>query len=248
MENFDNSGLSRRALTRKRMSLRTALALPRYGLLHFLQLGARASRINPGTISRMRPLHLFSCMLRDPSTTGALLPSSPFLAKAMAEASSGSGTVVELGAGTGAITRALLAKHGAPHLIAVEINPELALGLKKRFPELDVRQAPAQDVLAGLQTNKKLVVVSSLPFRSLPAEVSAELQASLVATLERHAGSWLVQFTYQPRKPFEAPVGFRWQHHGMVWRNVPPAGVWVLRRSDEQVFRGESRAVSRSLG
>jgi phosphatidylethanolamine/phosphatidyl-N-methylethanolamine N-methyltransferase len=233
MDNFDNSGLSRRALIRKRMSLRTAaLALPKNGLLHFLRLGGAAPRIKPGATSRMRPLHLFSCMLRDPSTTGALLPSSSFLAKAMAEASSGAGAIVELGAGTGAITRALLVRHGAPPLIAVEINPELALGLKKRFPKLDVRQARAQDVLAGLQTNKKLVVVSSLPFRSLPAEVSAELQASLVATLKGHADSWLVQFTYQPRKPFEAPVGFRWEHRGMVWRNVPPAGVWVLRRAD----------------
>jgi phosphatidylethanolamine/phosphatidyl-N-methylethanolamine N-methyltransferase len=156
----------------------------------------------------------------------------------MAEASSGAGTVVELGAGTGAITQALLAKHGAQHLVAVEINPDLALDLKKRFPGLDVRQAPAQDVLAGLQTNQKLVVVSSLPFRSLPAEVSAELQTSLVAILERHEGSWLVQYTYQPREPFDAPVGFRWEHQCMVWRNLPPAGVWVLRRSDEQVFLG----------
>jgi phosphatidylethanolamine/phosphatidyl-N-methylethanolamine N-methyltransferase len=135
----------------------------------------------------------------------------------MAKASSGAGAVVELGAGTGAITQALLAKHGAARLVAVEINPDFALNLKKRYPELDVRQATAQEVLAGLQMHETRVLVSSLPFRSLSDEVSAELQANLVATLERHEGSWLVQYIYQPRKPFDAPAGFSWEQpwHGL---------------------------------
>ena len=41
----------------------------------------------------------------------------------------------------------------------------------------------------------------------------------------------LVQYTYQPRAPFEPGAnGLRWKHVATVWRNAPPAGVWTLQR------------------
>ena len=54
--------------------------------------------------------------------------------------------------------------------------------------------------------------------------------ASIERFLHRVPGSRLVQFTYLPRAPFEASPDFQWQRADWVWRNAPPAGVWVLQR------------------
>jgi phospholipid N-methyltransferase len=173
-------------------------------------------------------------MLRNPLNTGAILPSSRHLAEAMARAAGSARHVVELGAGTGPVTQALMAALPAASLVAVELQGELAARLRTRFPGLDVRQAPASVVLDSLNTpaeNGGLVaVVSSLPFRSLPAQVCKETIASVCRFLLRHPDSLFVQFTYQPRAPFQAPGGFAWARVDVVWRNAPPAGVWVMRQ------------------
>jgi phosphatidylethanolamine/phosphatidyl-N-methylethanolamine N-methyltransferase len=53
--------------------------------------------------------------------------------------------------------------------------------------------------------------------------------ASIEQFLRRIPGSKLVQFTYQPRPPFQASADFQWRKTCSVWRNAPPAGVWVLQ-------------------
>jgi len=181
------------------------------------------------------PVQLFVAMLGNPAVTGSLLPSSSHLANCMANAAIGSDLVIELGAGTGPMTRALLRL--APHtpLIAVEIQPSLARMLKKRHPSVDVRLAPAKEVLDALHdTPGKVTVLSSLPFRSLPRDVAAETVESLCRFLSASPSRKLVQFTYQPRIPFEAPSNLRWKRTAIIWKNPPPAGVWELRTDLEK--------------
>jgi len=74
------------------------------------------------------------------------------------------------------------------------------------------------------------VVVSSLPFRSLPQPLRRETVDALLGFLAEHPARRLVQYTYQPRAPFELPQdsALRWRLREVVWRNLPPAGVWVL--------------------
>lgn len=166
-----------------------------------------------------------------PAMIGALLPSSRALARAMAHAAEGAELIVELGAGTGAVTEALCRQHPHVPMVAVELQAELAEHLAARFPDVDVRAEPAHKVLRGLQAAKpRVVVVSSLPFRSLPRrwrdQSSQAIEQFLLADARRH----LVQYTYQPRAPFDLQHGeaLRWQKRGVVWRNAPPAWVWVL--------------------
>ena len=139
--------------------------------------------------------------------------------------------VVELGAGTGPVTHAVMRLLPQASLVAVELQPALVTHLRKRFPVADIREACAQAVLdeSGYPANEAVAVISSLPFRSLPAEVVHNVIDSITRFLSRHPGSCLVQFTYQPRAPFTAPLGFYWTRADWVWRNTPPAGVWVLR-------------------
>jgi phospholipid N-methyltransferase len=168
-------------------------------------------------------------LLRTPALTGAFASSSRYLALAMVRAAGEVRHVVELGAGTGPVTKELRRSLPDASLVAVEMQPRLAQQLRNKFSGLDVRQDLAQVVLDGLVYPDPVAVVSSLPFRSLPQDMREVTIASIERFLRRVPGSRLVQFTYQPRAPFEASVDFRWHKVCSVWRNAPPAGVWVLQ-------------------
>ncbi len=167
-----------------------------------------------------------------PRGTGAACPSSRHLARTMAReaARAGSGLIVELGAGTGAVTRALLAQGIAPdRLVVVERSALLAAHLREKFPDVCVVQGDAARLGAsfahlGLDPSEVTAVISSLPLRSLPAATVARIGLELDRLLAE--GTLFVQFTYSLRAE---EVG--WGHTARcvrsrtVWRNVPPARV-----------------------
>lgn len=166
-----------------------------------------------------------------PTMVGAIWPSSRHLAQAMAEGADGARRILELGAGTGAITEALCERHPHTPTTVVELQPELAEQLRERFAGMTVLQAPAHEVLeAWPEGEEPVVVVSSLPFRSLPPRwrdgTSRAIEHFLRAQPERR----LIQYTYQPRAPFDLQLGggLVWRKRTVVWRNAPPAWVWEL--------------------
>jgi phospholipid N-methyltransferase len=59
--------------------------------------------------------------------------------------------------------------------------------------------------------------------------VHAQTRDAILGCLARHPGSWLVQFTYQPRAPFDEGAGWHWRRGRTVVANIPPATVWTLR-------------------
>jgi len=166
-----------------------------------------------------------------PSTVGAILPSSRRLAETMARAASGAQELVELGAGTGAITAALRRRHPDVPLLAVELEPVLARQLRERFPTVQVHAAAADEVLAdagGLPD--RTVLVSSLPFRSLPPWLRLRSSLAIERFLAGRPGRRLVQYSYLPREPFQLRHAeqLRWRRLAAVWGNAPPAWVWEL--------------------
>ena len=170
----------------------------------------------------------------NPAIVGAVCPSSRWLAAAMADAAQGAQLLVELGAGTGAITEALLAQHPQVPLLAVELQPELADLLQQRFAGIEVRCAGAHDVLSELheQSPPQTVLVSSLPFQSLPAPWRETTVLAIATFLRADKLRRLVQYTYGQKAPFElaADSELRWRRVGRVWRNAPPASLWSLQR------------------
>ena len=179
--------------------------------------------------------------LRNPFSMGAVVPSGRLLSEAMArttlaEMGGRDGHVVELGAGTGEVTKALLAA-GIPadRLALVEREPELASFLRRHFTgpkivEGDAARLPK--ILAEQGIGSVSAVVSSLPLLSLPAEVVRGIVHGVFEALPR--GAALVQFTYGPSQPVPRAliqelrlVGARGPR---IWRNVPPAVVWTFRR------------------
>jgi phospholipid N-methyltransferase len=111
---------------------------------------------------------------RHPRQVGAVLPTSRRAVRDMLDLAEleQARLVVELGAGTGVHTTALLERMG-PHaeLIAFEIDPRLADQLQRKLPDprLRVVAGSAEDVPEVLAGRRPQVVVSALPFTSLPA-------------------------------------------------------------------------------
>lgn len=182
--------------------------------------------------------------LKTPAMIGAIVPSSRRLSAFMARRAAGAGVLVELGAGTGTITAELVRQHPDVPLILFEQSPALAAALHRRFPSAtiiaDCFHARA-DLLADLAEDA--VFVSSLPFRSLPAQITTPTIACLHALLQDAPRRRLIQFTYQPRAPFAAPPGLAWRRCATVWRNAPPAGVWELAMPDGNAGSAESMAM-----
>lgn len=184
-----------------------------------------------------------------PAHMGALAPSSRRLADAMAEEAGRARCMIELGAGTGAITAALREHHPCMPMLAVELQPTLADALQGRWDGVEVRCGAAHHILRheAPRLPGETVVVSSLPLRSLPAPLRAVTIDALCAFVGAHPARRLVQYTYQPRAPFSLPGGspLRWQRRRRVWRNLPPADVWVLERSPPSPLAGACASVSR---
>ena len=99
--------------------------------------------------------HFIGAWFRNPLQTGALWPSGQVLACAMVRCVDPDrpGPVVELGAGTEAITQALLARGLAPQrLVAIEKDPVLCRMLVLRFPEATVLRGDVVELDALLAT------------------------------------------------------------------------------------------------
>lgn len=193
--------------------------------------------------------------LKSPLTVASVTPSSPQLANAMAKClPSKDGLVVELGGGTGPITRALLTQVQRPEdLVVVERDAHFAEFLEKRFPGVTVINGDAAQLhtlLKNAQLDKPVRgVVSGLPLLSM----SAQTQRNIVGQATSVAGKngCFIQFSYglssPMKKSIEVELGLEALCTAHVWRNVPPAKVWVYKQkvSGDETKRAEQRSVER---
>lgn len=175
-------------------------------------------------------LEFFLSYLKNPSLIGAVLPSTPHLANALARQALGARFIVELGAGTGAVTKELRATFPNLPMVLVEQDKSLAEGLSQRFGRCKVVAECLHEnpqVLQDLPADS--VLVSSLPFRSMAADIRNPTLNLICQFLLEKTGRKLVQFTYGVRPPFE-PTDTRlaWRHEEVVLRNLPPASIWTL--------------------
>jgi phosphatidylethanolamine/phosphatidyl-N-methylethanolamine N-methyltransferase len=144
----------------------------------------------------------------------------------------GTGLVVELGAGTGTVTQALL-DHGiqADRLLIVERSAALATHLRSRFPQLRIIQGDAGNLGDFLPADMPIdAVVSSVPLRSLPYAESRAIVEHRRAVLP--VGTLIVQFTYALSGPLRHLTnGFIQLASEITWLNFPAARVVALELS-----------------
>jgi phosphatidylethanolamine/phosphatidyl-N-methylethanolamine N-methyltransferase len=179
----------------------------------------------------------FKRLLKNPVSMGAVVPSSLALANFICRHVKWAPGefVVELGAGTGRFTQALI-NHGLPEaqLIAVELDPELAQYLRQKFPKLTVIEGDAtqvENLLPDHIRGKVRTVLSGIPMVNMPKEVlSAIVQSSFAALIEQGV---FLQFTYGPMSPLPArSLGLEKKRLGHILFNFPPATVWSYKRAN----------------
>jgi phosphatidylethanolamine/phosphatidyl-N-methylethanolamine N-methyltransferase len=177
--------------------------------------------------------------LKNPMKIGTVAPSSPELASAMARqippgVAQGDGYVVELGGGTGPVTRAIL-EAGVPpdRLIVIERDPILHKHLSERYPDVRVLLGDAvhlQQLLRREGVAPVRAVVSSLPLLVMKKAIQHRIGAQIFAVLEPDAP--LIQFTYGLFSPLKnrRRLGVSGGVKDRVLQNIPPASVWLYRR------------------
>jgi phosphatidylethanolamine/phosphatidyl-N-methylethanolamine N-methyltransferase len=172
-----------------------------------------------------------------PRQTASIVPSSPHLGRMMAsQIDPEGGPVMELGGGTGALTRQILAT-GLPRdqLEVVEINGHFARELRIAFPGVHILETPAEMVseYAAGGTGGYQAIISGLPLLAMSASQQHAILAEAFRLLA--PGGALIQFTYSPRSPFRREVvealDLSVAKVGSILRNVPPATVFRIARN-----------------
>jgi len=172
--------------------------------------------------------------IEKPLSTGAVMPSSRGLARAMARYvdPQSVGPVIELGPGTGPVTEALV-KHGVDpsRLVLVEFNPDFCRLLRARYPSATVVQGDAYRLKRLLEIYVRepaAAVVSGLPLVTKPLRTRLRLISDAMTLLAE--GAPFVQFTYAMLPPIPKGLsGVRAEASELIWMNLPPARVWVYR-------------------
>jgi phosphatidylethanolamine/phosphatidyl-N-methylethanolamine N-methyltransferase len=194
------------------------------------------------TLHQKKPLRLddgvrfLQSWFQRPLTTGAVAPSGPALAKAMAAQVelNTPGPVIELGPGTGAVTEALIARGLDPaRLVLVEFNGEFCHLMARRYPKATVVHGDAYTLTRTLRhqlTEPAAAVVSSLPLFTKPLPQRLTLLDAAFRLM--HRGAPFIQFTYAVVPPIPKEAGhYTATVTPRIWLNVPPARVWVYRRA-----------------
>lgn len=171
--------------------------------------------------------------LANPLQMGSIVPSSPDLGRRIAALvdRGPDEVVVELGAGTGAVTRALLAG-GVPaeRLVVVEIVPEMAQHLTRTLPGVTVIEGDAFALREALPTamhGKVGTAICGIPLVLLPIEQ----QRRFVNAVEAVApGRGFLLYTYCVTSPLPwKALGLTARREAFTPFNLPPASVWRYR-------------------
>ncbi|WP_368517968.1 class I SAM-dependent methyltransferase [Rhizobium sp.] len=189
----------------------------------------------------------FRAWLSAPLRVASITPSGRALSSLMtAEISAETGTVIELGPGTGVFTEALLQRGVAEeNLVLVEYGAEFANQLSDRFPAAKtVRMDASQLRKLPLHASAPVgAVVSGLPLLSMPLRKVLAILEGAFSHL-RHGGAFY-QFTYGPRCPIARPLldrlGLKATYVGRTLANIPPAAVYrITRRRPRQGVRSDA--------
>lgn len=141
------------------------------------------------------------------------------------------GVVVELGPGTGAVTRAILERGTAEEdMMLIESDPEFAALLRSAYPRARITEGDAFTFAALLGETRGLrAIVSGLPVMGETEERKQGLLADAMDVLA--PGMPFVQFTYSARPPLPPLDGVHVRRAATVWENIWPMRIWVYRRS-----------------
>lgn len=174
----------------------------------------------------------FQAFMKSPMVVASVVPSSGFLKRRIVEAAclDEAAVVVELGAGTGGTTRALLAAMRADgRLIAIERTEDFVPGLEAiEDPRLELVHGCASSVaeeIARLGHDGADVIVSGIPFSTMPEALSADIVEAIHGVLK--PGGRFVAYQFSDRvADYTSPV-MGTPSVEREFLNVPPMRVYT---------------------
>ena len=180
-------------------------------------------------------IEFLQAFLKNPTKVGSIAPSSPELALKMLEGiePSPESVVIELGVGTGAITKFIqdIVSDDRSYL-GIELDSSLVRMLRKNFPEMNIVCGNATETESIHQRSglgKVGYIVCCLPFVSLPAEVRNGVLDEVDKFMQQGCEFRTLQYAhgyYLPsavkfRKLMRDRYG-RERRSSLVVKNVPP--------------------------
>jgi phosphatidylethanolamine/phosphatidyl-N-methylethanolamine N-methyltransferase len=181
-------------------------------------------------------LSFFQAWMASPSRVGAVAPSGTALAELItSEITTATGSILELGPGTGVFTYQLL-KRGIRQrdLTLVEYGSDFMRLLQIRFPGarvlwMDASRLAAERIFDGAPVG---AVISGLPLLNMSTRKVISILGGAFSYLR--PGGAFYQFTYGMRCPVPRPIldrlGLKATLVDRTLRNVPPAAVYRLTR------------------
>jgi len=215
------------------------------GIGHGHENGHGSGHAKPGPKAKKPsngPHRFLKAALKSPRQIGSVIPSSPFLGRAMMRLVDlpAAKTVVEYGPGTGSITKVLL-KHLSPgaKFFAIELNDTMVQSFAHSFPKVKLYHRSVADIEAicvaeGLAAKNSLdVIISGIPWAVLPENLQTTLLAASVRALR--PGGVMLTYGYHGGLLLKAGRNFaktlpkHFAHvtrSAPVWLNLPPAFVY----------------------
>ncbi len=174
-------------------------------------------------------------MIEGPKQVGAILPTSSVTAKVMARViNPASGLkVLELGPGTGAITKAILNRIPPQRLVSVEYSTPFYNHLAASFPDVHFINGDAFDLdtsLGELRNETFDCVISAIPLLNFPDERPHRACRKPLARIP--AGRRSCRSPTGRFRPVAAkPESYTIKHLDFVVRNIPPAQLWTYTKT-----------------
>ncbi|HEY6631886.1 MAG TPA: class I SAM-dependent methyltransferase [Rhizobiaceae bacterium] len=181
-------------------------------------------------------LKFFKGWIDKPRAVGSLIPTSSVTAARMAsviDMQSGL-PVLEVGPGTGVITKAILGRGVRPSdLYAVEYSHNFVTHLRRNYSGVNVIEGDGFDLDVALGDNCGMVfdsVVSGVPLLNFPVKRRVAYLENLLKRIPH--GRPVVQLTYGPKSPIPPGLGdYTVQRFQFILRNIPPTQLWLYRRA-----------------
>lgn len=179
----------------------------------------------------------FQAFMKSPRVVASVIPSSTFLKRRVIEAADpgNASVVVELGAGTGGTTRALLeALNPAGRLVAIERTADFVSGLESiddpRFELVHGCASSIGDELARLGLPGADAVVSGIPFSTMPPALCEEIAEGIHDALNPGGRFVAYQFTDRVADYMRPVMGAPRVEHELL--NVPPLRVFIWQKEE----------------
>ncbi|MDD9195967.1 hypothetical protein PVK62_08995 [Aliivibrio sp. S3MY1] len=168
--------------------------------------------------------------LRNPKNTGSVIPSSRFLVNEMLSHISKEDTLIELGAGTGVITKKLASIESVKTIYTYENNDIYHRALKNIDKTICLSNL---FTMKEQHKNQKIkTIISSIPFVNFSIESRNQALNDISKILDDDG--LFIQYTYRNRCPFGDKYlcknNLKIKNVKKIWLNIPPATVFVYEK------------------